>query len=307
MVRFAIAFLALICALALIQPVQARPEFLQRFQSDPMRKPDVDGCGTCHLNPRGGGTRNDFGTAFAAADHIITPMLRANFPDRFKFETAKLPNGSVFYFSDPESKSVVFEKDKQKVVIDLVALTVAKPDKVAPLPPPENRMSFFVTSKAPTNGGHLEGLAGADRFCQSLAQAAGAGDRTWHAYLSTSFQGQPAVNAGDRIGTGPWYNSKGMLIAHGPAELHAGTARLNKQTALTEKGEPAGDVDILTGTLPNGTSDMDMNCSNWTSNEDASKAMVGRLDGSWNSAHPTNGCTPKAFQPSAALYCFAVK
>src|SRR5439155_3997894 len=125
------------------------------------------------------------------------------------------------------------------------------------IPPAENRMSFFVTSKGMGNGAHLEGLAGADRHCQSLAAAAGGGDRTWRAYLSTSFEGQPAVNAADRIGHGPWYNAEGMLIAHGPAELHS-HGRLNKETALNEKGEPIGDADILTGTQPNGTAAVDM-------------------------------------------------
>src|SRR5207244_6770713 len=117
---------------------------------------------------------------FAEADHRITPMLRANIPYRFKFETTKLPNGSMFYFSDPDSKIVVYEKDQQKTLIDLAGMTVVKPAAAAPLPPPENRMTFFITSKPPANGGHLEGLAGAHRYCQSLAQAAKAGDRTSH-------------------------------------------------------------------------------------------------------------------------------
>src|SRR5690242_10074954 len=160
MTRLATGLIALIMiAGALIVDLQARPEFLARFQSDAMRRVEVDGCATCHVNPRGGGPRNDFGTAFAAADRVITPMLRANFPDRFKFETTKLPNGSSFYFSDPEGKVVVYEKDQQKVLIDLASLSVVKGDKVVPVPLPENRMSFFVTSQPAPNGGHLEGLA----------------------------------------------------------------------------------------------------------------------------------------------------
>src|SRR5207253_2975443 len=114
---------------------------------------------------------------------------------------------------DPESKFVVFEKEGQKTIIDLTAMAAVTTDKPEPLPPPANRMTFFVTSKGMGNGGHLQGLAGADRHCQALAEAAGAGDRTWHAYLSTSFQDKPAINAGDRIGTGPLYNAKGALIA----------------------------------------------------------------------------------------------
>jgi len=300
MFRLFIAIFVVICLVALIQPIQARPEFLARFQSDPFRKPDVDGCATCHVNPRGGGPRNEFGTAFEKGDHVITPMLRASFPDRFKFETTKLPNGSVFYFSDPEGKSVIFEKDQQKVVIDLAALTVVKGEKAPPLPPAENRMSFFVTSKAPENGGHLGGLAGADRYCQNLAQAAGAGDRMWRAYLSTSFEGQPAVNAGDRIGSGPWYNAKGVLVAHGPADLHS-HGRFTKETVLNEKGQPAGDVDILTGSQPNGTAAIDMNCNNWTSAEQGN-AMSGHPGETWNSGRSTASCS----QPGL-LYCFAVR
>ena len=189
--------------------------------------------------------------------------------------------------------------------IDLAALTVVKGVKPAPLPPAENRISFFVTSKNPGNGGHFGGLAGADRQCQTLAQAVGAGDRTWRAYLSTSFEGQPAVNAGDRIGSGPWYNAKGMLIAHGPAELHS-HGRLNKETALNEKGEPIGDADILTGTQPNGTAAVDMNCNNWTSAEEG-KAMAGRPGESWNSGRPTSGCSQKTLPSSGLFYCFAVR
>ncbi|HEX7437564.1 MAG TPA: hypothetical protein VF308_12710, partial [Caldimonas sp.] len=98
-------------------------------------------------------------------------------------------------------------------------------------------MSFFVSSRGGGNGANLGGLEGADRLCQSLATAAGAGGRTWHAYLSaTASGGAPAVNARDRIGRGPWRNANGVVIANDLAQLH-GTNNLTKQTALTERGE----------------------------------------------------------------------
>ena len=309
MYRIAWVCVLVILTLWLIQPVSARPEFLSRFQADPFRKADIDGCATCHVNPRGGGPRNEFGQAFGAGGQIVTPMLRANFPDNFKFETAKLPDGSMFYFSDPESKFVVFEKAKQKTLIDLTTLS-AKPEvakEAAPIPPAANRMTFFVTSKGVGNGGHLGGLAGADRHCQALAEAAGAGDRTWHAYLSTSFQDKPAINAGDRIGTGPWFNSKGMLVARGVADLHTSN-RISKENALDEKGQPISDPNrVLTGSLPNGTAAVGMNCNNWSSGADG-KAIVGGING--QSGQTTNGCSQqnlKDLGSDGLFYCFAIK
>jgi hypothetical protein len=302
---------------------QAHPEFLARFQSDAFRRAEIDGCIVCHVSARGGGPRNDFGVAFDAAGQFITPMLRANFPDRFKFDTVKLPSGVVFDFSDPEGKFVVVEKEEQKTLVDIAVMSAVKSDKPEPLPPAANRMTFFVTSKGMGNGGHLQGLAGADRHCQSLAAAVGAGDRTWHAYLSTSFENKPAINAGDRIGAGPWYNAKGVLIARGPVDLHSPNNGISEETALNEMGEKIngfGDQpnldDVLTGTLSDGSAAVGMTCNNWTSSDEG-KAMVGHHDrkgtgenpSSWNSANATNGCSPKALEASGGtglFYCFAV-
>ena len=144
-------------------------------------------------------------------------------------------------------------------------------------------MTFFVTSKGPGKGGDLGGLAGADAHCQALAQAEGAGDHTWRAYLSTSARdGQPAINARDRIGKGPWYNAEGLLIAANLDELHSDTNRINKETAVTERLDPVNGVgddpnvhDILTGSRPDGTAyagDGDLACRNWTSSSDGTRA-----------------------------------
>src|SRR5215208_4210827 len=122
-------------------------------------------------------------------------------------------------------------------------------------------MSFFVTSVGIGKGGDLGGLEGADRHCQQLAQAVGAGGRTWRAYLSTQAEGgQPAINARDRIGRGPWQNAKGIEIAENLADLHSSNNDLSKETALDEKGaivSGRGDTpsrhDVLTGSQPDGT------------------------------------------------------
>jgi hypothetical protein len=193
-------------------------------------------------------------------------------------------------------------------------------------------MTFFVTSIGMGNGANLGGLAGADKHCQDLAAAAGAGNKTWHAYLSTQAKdGQPAVNARDRIGTGPWYNSKGAEVSHDLGELHGDTleqARLGsnlfKQSALTEQGKVVngfGDQpnmhDMLTGSQADGrayTDAMDHTCNNWTSNGLGS-AQLGHSDRtggggtSWNSAHGSRACSQDALIQTGGtglFYCFAV-
>jgi hypothetical protein len=186
-------------------------------------------------------------------------------------------------------------------------------------------MSFFVSSRGSGRGGDLGGLAGADQLCSSLASAAGAGGKTWRAYLST--QGSGSVNARDRIGAGPWRNAKGVVIAQNVSELH-GNNNLTKQTALTEKGEVVngrGDTpnmhDILTGSQPDGTviaGNADTTCHNWTSSSEGA-AMLGHSDRtgpkdtvplkSWNSAHQSRGCSVEALKSTGGdgrLYCFAV-
>jgi hypothetical protein len=198
-------------------------------------------------------------------------------------------------------------------------------------------MSFFVTSVGIGKGGDLGGLEGADAHCQRLAVAVGGGNKTvgdkiWHAYLSTQARpGQPAINARDRIGQGPWHNSRKLPIAKDLAELNGDTielARLGsnlfKQSALNEKGEiinGAGDTpnthDMLTGSQTDGrayTDSADHTCNNWTSSS-AGAAQVGHSDRigagntSWNSAHPTRGCSQEALVSTGGVglfYCFAI-
>jgi hypothetical protein len=191
----------------------------------------------------------------------------------------------------------------------------------------DSKMSFFITSAGSGKGADLGGLAGADKHCQALATAVGAGGRTWHAYLSTMAQdGQPAVNARDRIGNGPWYNAKGVEVATSVADLHSDNNKLGKENSLNEKGEVVngrGDTpnrhDILTGSQLDGTAftgATNLTCNNWTSSGDGS-ARVGHHDkqgggehpNSWNSAHPSKGCSQENLQGTGGdglLYCFAV-
>lgn len=203
---------------------------------------------------------------------------------------------------------------------------------------PQQPMSFFVTSKTPTGTGNLGGLAGADQICQNLAAAAGAGNRTWRAYLSAEARpGQPAVNARGRIGDGPWYNAKGIMIAGSVADLHGDQQRdrnaIRLTTVLDEKGQQVPgnspttqqEHDILTGSDSGGrafTDGTDHTCMNWTTDAmtvpptpdqakegvppSRARAMIGHSDRglqgagntSWNAAHMTQGCSKQALMNS---------
>ena len=181
----------------------------------------------------------------------------------------------------------------------------------------ENPMRFFVTSAGPGDGANLGGLAGADAHCEMLAEAAGAGDRTWRAYLST--QGPNAVNARDRIGAGPWHNARGALIGNDVDELHGIGHRFTSMTVLDQQGRiiPGSGFapnrhDILTGSTTDGMAypaDDDMTCSNWA-NGTTGKARVGHHDrANWLSAHDSRGCTQDELRASGGdglFYCFAI-
>ena len=189
-------------------------------------------------------------------------------------------------------------------------------------------MTFFLTSTGSGKGADFGGLAGADKHCETLAQAAGAGGKTWRAYLSASAAGgTAAVNARDRIGKGPWQNAKGVVVAKDVPDLHGASNNLNKQTALDEKGAMVngrGDSpnrhDILTGSTPDGMAiagSDDRTCGNWTKSGEGS-AMVGHHDRmglddsapakSWNASHPSRGCSDEALRGTGGaglIYCFA--
>jgi hypothetical protein len=222
---------------------------------------------------------------------------------------------------------------KKQHVLGVIAVTMlgsslaVAQDKGKKGPPPP--MSFFVTSVGSGKGANLGGLAGADQMCQMRAASAGAGNKTWHAYLST--QGPGAVNARDRIGSGPWYGPKGNKIADSVADLHGDTLEaarlgngLTKASVFTEKGDPIkgfGDNpnqhDILTGSTPDGkayTDGNDHTCNNWTS-DGAGTAQLGHFDRtgggntSWNSTHPSRGCSQDGLISTGGaglLYCFAI-
>jgi hypothetical protein len=188
-----------------------------------------------------------------------------------------------------------------------------------------NPMTFFITSTGAGSGANFGGLEGADAHCQLLAATAGAGDRDWRAYLSVNNEdGSRVVHARDRIGTGPWRNAKGVVVANSVDELH-GQNNLTKQTVLTEagtivngRGDQPNMHDVLTGSTPDGRA-APQTCANWTS-ETEGAAIVGHHDRmgldtsppmlSWNSSHPTRGCSQDALKATGGaglLYCFAAK
>ena len=211
-----------------------------------------------------------------------------------------------------------------KGMITVVGLMVLALPVLSQDQPP---MTFFVASDGPGNGGDLGGLAGADALCQSLAAEAGRGDATWHAYMSQAPSGdQPRIDARDRIGTGPWHNAKGELIAENLADLHEDRNNIRKYTALNERGEEVngrGDQpnrhDMLTGSDSMGrlwNPDPALaTCNNWTSSSDDQHTRLGhhdRLGGpnaSWNSVHDSRGCSQEALIATGGdglFYCFAV-
>jgi hypothetical protein len=186
-------------------------------------------------------------------------------------------------------------------------------------------MSFFLTSYGPGDGANLGGLEGADAHCTMLAEAAGAGGKTWRAYLSTSGGDEP-VNARDRIGDGPWYNFEGIMVAENVDDLHSDNNKLSKENSVSEGGEMIngrGDSpnrhDILTGSTLDGmafTDGEDHSCADWTSNSPDGSAEVGHHDRtggganptSWNAAHPSRGCGQSDLQGTGGdglFYCFA--
>ena len=205
----------------------------------------------------------------------------------------------------------------------------------ASMQPTPKDMTFFVTSTGSGKGANLGGLDGADAHCQSLAKDAGAGDRTWRAYLSTqaaALNDAKFVNARDRIGSGPWQNAKGVVVARSIEDLHSASANVTKETALDEKGQPVkgradkpNEHDMLTGSRPDGTAYpgapfFDMTCGNWTKGGKDGSAMVGHFDRagpieapwatSWNSSHPTRGCDQEGLVSTGGaglFYCFAAK
>lgn len=201
--------------------------------------------------------------------------------------------------------------------------TIGVHAQVAEVFQPHEKMSFFITSVGSGQGGNLGGLQGADQLCRDRAAAAGAPSRNWRAFLSTSpHDGQPGVDARDRIGSGPWYNAKGEEVGVNVRDLFRPGSPINKETALTERGETVGGRgdtpnrhDILTGSTVDGRAYGDANCSNWTS-DGAEVARVGHFDRtgggeiptSWVSAHTSRSCSQPDLEATGGaglIYCFA--
>jgi hypothetical protein len=216
----------------------------------------------------------------------------------------------------------------KRALVVFAALATLGAGLAAPAEAQQANTTFFLTSAGKGDGANLGGLEGADAHCAALAKAAGATATTWRAYLSTTAPGGDAgVNARDRIGKGPWQNSKGVVVAKSVDDLHSSTNALSKANSVTEKGEPVsgrGDAvnmhDILTGSESGGyysTAGGDTTCGNWTKNGDGS-AIVGHHDRvglkdsrhmtSWNSSHGSAGCGQDALKKTGGagmFYCFA--
>lgn len=225
---------------------------------------------------------------------------------------------------DSDSPSVTID---QATAVDKDEGRETPPDMIA-MGGAKSVTTFFVTSVGLGNGGNLDGLDGADAHCQALATAEYAGDHTWRAYLSTNATPtEPAVHARDRIGTGPWYNAEGLLIAADVNALHADDNQINKERATTERlgtvngvGDDPNQHDILTGSQPSGTAFSDTEgktCGNWTSSSSEGSAQVGHHDrigrgdlvNSWNSEHASRGCSQENLVSTGGaglFYCFAI-
>ena len=214
----------------------------------------------------------------------------------------------------------------------LVAMALTAAGITAAVQAQQSAMTFFVTSVGKGNGADLGGLEGADLHCLALAKAVGSTFTNWRAYLSTqgsSLNDPKVVHARDRIGKGPWYNAKGVMIAKSVEDLHSANNNLTKETTLDEKGglvpgrtEKPLKHDMLTGSRPDGTAFPgppfpDMTCGNWTKSGNDGSAMLGHHDRagpidhpwatSWNSSHPTLGCSQEKLRPTGGdglFYCF---
>jgi hypothetical protein len=200
------------------------------------------------------------------------------------------------------------------IALSMLGSGLASAQDAAETPP----MTFFLASVGSGEGANLGGVAGADAHCQMLADGRGAGDSTWHAYLST--QGPGAVNARDRIGAGPWHNARGVLVGQNIDEIHGMGHRFTSMTMLDEAGRmiPGGGYapnrhDVLTGSGPDGMAfpaGDDMTCGNWSSST-TGKAKIGHHDrAAWNSAHDSRGCSQEQLRASGGdglFYCFAAE